>query len=297
LQQVTLFKRLRKIKAALMLFGFYRFPLLSKFDLFVKKKFFFQFYNDSLDSVTVCLNGIEMTIPRMFIRHYIRQDYEPISQKAFLNSLSVGMTVIDIGAHIGYYSLIAAQKVIPGGMVHAVEPYGQNISYLKHNIALNGLKNILVHELAAGEKCRKRLFHITRSTDSNGFYSHPIAETIDTIEIDEVPLDDIVAGPVHVTKIDVEGAELEVLGGMKRILKENPNLQLFVEWNPACIRNAGRDPLELPSFLKEHGFANIRVLNDNEGEVRSFDEFYGGIKSGAIKKFSHVNLHATHGIK
>jgi FkbM family methyltransferase len=292
LDEVTAFKALSKIKAALVSFGFYHLPLLWGIDLFIKKKLFPKFYDDSIESIIASLRGIEMMIPQKFVTHYIRQDYEPVSKRAFLNSLRVGMTVIDVGAHIGFYSLIAAKKVMPGGIVHAVEPYEQNIKYLEHNITLNGLKNVTVHRFAAGAKRRKRTFHITHSTDSNGFYPHPIAETIETISIDEIPLDDIVTGPVHVTKIDVEGAEIEVLSGMKRILGENPRLKLFLEWNPRCMRSAGRDPLELPSFVKECGFIDIWVLDDAGRRIRPLDEVREALKSGNTPDFSHVNLYA-----
>lgn len=292
MNQVTAFKALSKIKGALVLFGFYHFPLLSKIDLFIKTKLFSKFYDDSIDSMTTSLHGIKISIPRAFIGKHIRQDYEPISRKAFLNSLATGMVVVDVGAHIGYYSLIAAKRVTSAGIVHAIEPSPNNAKWLDHNIALNNFKNIKVHYFAAGVKHEKRLFRITKSSDCNGFYVNPIAETIDTIQVSEVPLDEIVTGPVHVTKIDVEGAEMEVLCGMKRILRENPQLTLFLEWNPGCMRSAGRDPLELPSFLREYGFVDICILDDAERRVRPLGEVYEAVRSGNTTEFWHVNLYA-----
>jgi len=290
--QVTAFKALSKIKAALVPLGLYDLLLSLKIDLVFKKKLFSEIYDDSIDSITTPLDGIKITIPRAFVGKYIRQDYEPISRKAFLDSLGAGMVVVDVGAHIGYYSLIAAKRVTSSGTVHAIEPSRNNARWLDHNVASNNFKNIKVHYFAAGVKHEKRLFHITNSSDCNGFYVNPIAETINTIETDVVPIDEIVSGPVHVVKIDVEGAEIEVLCGMKRILEENPQLTLFLEWNPGCMRSAGRDPLELPSFLKECGFSDIGVLDDAERRIRRFEEVYETVQSGNTAEFWHVNLYA-----
>src|SRR6185295_2679537 len=141
-----------------------------------------------------------------FIPHYLQHEYEPITRKTFSESLTPGMVVFDVGAHIGYYALLAAQLVGPGGRVHAVEPSVRTVGFLDASIRLNQFENIEVHCCAAGKVRALREFHITGSSDSNGFYDHPNTGTLRKVEVQQIPLDELVAdGRVDAVKIDVEG--------------------------------------------------------------------------------------------
>jgi hypothetical protein len=87
-----------------------------------------------------------------------------------------------------------------------------------------------------------------------------------------VPLDEIVQSPVHVVKIDAEGADLDVLKGMKRILSENERVSIIVEWAPPMLVEADKDPLELPRWLQGAGFGRITVLDQLSNKRCSLDE-------------------------
>lgn len=199
------------------------------------------------------------------------------------------MVVVDVGANIGYYTLLAAREVGITGVIHAVEPCEENLGFLRKNVNSNELDNVLIHTCAAGRDSRRRGFHITGSSDSHGFYHHPYTETIETVEVAQAPLDNLVEGKVDLVKIDVEGAEIEVLEGMKRIIAENPELVLILEWNPACIRNAGHDPLVLPDHLNELGF-NVQVLDDLAKRTYALEDVSAAVQSGQVPHFWYVNL-------
>ena len=86
-----------------------------------------------------------------------------------------------------------------------------------------------------------------------------------------VPLDDVVNGSADVVKIDVEGAELDVLAGMNRLLR-NPGIQLIVEWHPRLQEAAGYIAGALPRFLLDRGFtiraaSHTRIIRVGAGEV------------------------------
>jgi hypothetical protein len=81
----------------------------------------------------------------------------------------------------------------------------------------------------------------------------------DVLDVAEMPLDEVVGGPVHLVKIDVEGAELEVLRGMERILAENPRLVLIVEQNPERLAAAGEGPQAVVEHLSARGFEVHRI--------------------------------------
>lgn len=289
MQQVKVFRTLSKLKRLLNQTGVSRLPFVEAGSAFVKQKWYGQFYGNSSERVLVDFDGMTLSFPQRFAHHYFFQDYEPLTQKAFSESLRPGMVVVDVGANIGYYTLLAARKVGYGGVVHAIEPSDENLRFLQENIRDNKLENVVTHSCAAGREVATRTFHITGSSDSHGFYNHPYTETIETVEMTQVPLDDLAKGRVDLVKIDVEGAEIEVLEGMRNIFAENKSLTLLLEWNPACMRNAGYDPLDLPAYLHKLGF-DIQVLDDMERRVRSLEEVSAQVCSGTIPHFWYVNL-------
>lgn len=290
--QVDTLRSLRRWKRHLDRFGVGNVPLVKGIASRIKRLYLQSLSNGSSGTIRTDLRGLQFSIPQRFVEQYLLQEYEPITTEAFLGSLREGMVVIDVGAHIGYYTLLAARSAGSAATVHAVEPCDENRGVLQENIRLNGLENVVIHPYAAGRSRGNRAFHLTGSSDSHGFYPHPYAATVQTIEMVERPLDDLTDGPVHAVKIDVEGAEIEVLQGMGRILSENPELALCVEWNPACMRNAGYDPSDLPAYLRDLGFGQIQVLDDLGHQVRSLDEVSSLVRSVQIPWFWYVNLWA-----
>jgi FkbM family methyltransferase len=210
----------------------------------------------------------------------------------FVGSLSKGMTVIDVGANVGYYTLVAARVVGPKGTVHAIEPCDTNLAFLTRNLRLSGLRNVQLHACAADAKRARRSFHVTDSAFDHGFYSHPIAKTTRETAVDTVPVDDLVQSPVHVVKIDVEGAEIDVLNGMTRIMRENTHLSLFVEWSPWCMRQAGREAGELPERLREFGFRDICVVDDLAGRERSIEDVLQTLRNMPTPHAWYAMIHA-----
>jgi FkbM family methyltransferase len=241
-------------------------------------------------SVTLRLRDFDLEVPRAFIPHYAHGTYEAVTQASFRSNLRPGMTVVDVGTHLGSIALLASKLVGPAGRVHAIEPFEENLHFLRRNVQRNGAENIVVHAVAAGAENRSRTFRITGSSDSNGFFAHPNTSTVRTIHVTERRLDDLIEGPIHAAKIDVEGAELLVLKGMERILAENPDIILWVEWMPACMRNAGFDPVDLPAKLEQLGFRSITVLDDRASTSKPLAEVLPEVSSGTLPDHWYVNL-------
>jgi FkbM family methyltransferase len=154
----------------------------------------------------------------------IRGELERPVQEAFRRLVSPGATVYDVGANIGFYSLLAARLAGPGGHVHAFEPLPTGARAVERNASLNGLETITVHEaavgageseatlLVVGEASWSHLSSTGTHVDTRG--EQPVrVVSIDGLVADGLPAPDVV-------KIDVEGAELEVLDGMERTLRE-----------------------------------------------------------------------------
>jgi FkbM family methyltransferase len=166
-----------------------------------------------------------------------------------------GATVIDVGANIGYNTIHAARLTGPRGRVVAVEPTPDNLEVLRRNVAAAGLENVVVEPVAAGQAAGTHRFFVRgpRSAVNSLFAESCYASVTDVIEVPVVRLDELVGGAAEVVKIDVEGAELDVLRGMTRLLRARP-LTLIVEWHPQLQAMAGYAPDELPRWFLRRGW-------------------------------------------
>jgi len=256
------------------------------------KKLLFQKSSElSTPHLTLERDGISIAVPYHLAHRYVFKDFEPQSRKVFESCLQPGMTMIDVGANIGYHTVYGARLVGPDqGKVYAFEPGDDNLAYLKKNVHHNKLSNVEIVPCAAGAARRVRNFYLRKSSNLHSFYADAEAKNIKAIKIQEVPLDEIVKERVDFVKIDVEGAEMEVLKGMKRILQSNPDIRLLIEWVP--FRAKSSDPFtELPEFLKQQGFRLI-VVNDHEKTSRNLDEVLEGLRANPPEHSWYANLYA-----
>ena len=176
------------------------------------------------------------------------QGLEPGTRRLLTRLLVPGMTFVDVGAHIGLLTLAGARAVGPQGRVVALEPTPITFDLLVRALAINGLSDRVEAQCLA---CGAR-------PDAVRFMWQPCSGTVRSliprpacsergasrIEVDVVRLDDLlpIGAQVDVVKIDVEGAELDVLAGMTRILRENPDLAIIAEFGPAHLRRAQITP-------------------------------------------------------
>jgi FkbM family methyltransferase len=166
-----------------------------------------------------------------------------------------GATVVDVGANIGYNALYAARRVGPGGRVVAVEPTPDNLAVLERNVAESGLANLAIAPVAAGRAAGTQDFYVRGDTSAvNSFFEQSCYATVTRVlRVPVKPLDDVVDGEADLVKIDVEGAELDVLEGMPRLL-ERPGLALVAEWHPTLQALAGYAEDALPRWLLDRGW-------------------------------------------
>ena len=166
-----------------------------------------------------------------------------------------GATVIDVGANIGYNTIRAALRAGPRGRVVAIEPTPDTLMVLRHNIAASGLANIDIAPVAAGRIAGTRDFFVRgpRSAVNSLFPDSRYASVTSVLRVPVMRLDDLVNGAADVLKIDVEGAELEVLEGMPRILSIS-HVALIVEWDPLLQQMAGYAADALPRWFLKRGW-------------------------------------------
>ncbi len=182
------------------------------------------------------------------------------------NLIRQDSTVCDIGANIGYYSLIAAHKACLGS-VFSFEPSSYLFDQLCSNIKLNNFKNITPYNLALSDQTGKADFFPSTEDNLGMAGLHPAEnfsgsiETIHTINFQEWKEKEL-RRKVNFIKIDVEGMEMKVLSGMNQVLdKERP--VLFIEVIDQHLRKNNSSILELFEFLwkKQYNGFEITGLN------------------------------------
>lgn len=187
-----------------------------------------------------------------------------------------GMKAADIGANIGYYTLLLAKLVGPDGMVYSVEPMEKNYRLLQQNIKENGHRNVISHMSALSSASGTVFLSPTKNTA--GFYLGTAG-----IPIEAMRGDDLIPGNLDFVKIDIEGAEGMAFEGMRRILS-SPSVLVMFEYNAKAVKNVGADPMKAFSILVANNFY-LYPLNDARPAKQSPVEI--------IKRYKSVNILAS----
>jgi FkbM family methyltransferase len=208
---------------------------------------------------------------RSFLDHISTGRYEVFTTELFKKHLRPGMTVIDGGAHIGFYTLVAARYVRSTGRVFAFEPDPHNFQCLVFNINKNLYQNVTTFQKSIAEKVRDTILYQSSGTISSSLgYRQEVRSFLMGIHIKKLSvrsttLDTELEGiPVDVVKLDIEGAELLALQGMTKILQKNQSLVLFVEINPSALHSLHTSPEALIRKLEDFGFSLYFIDESNK---------------------------------
>jgi FkbM family methyltransferase len=174
-----------------------------------------------------------------------------------------GMTVVDVGAHIGYYSRLLSEMVGSQGQVLAFEPDPENFATLTSNLSPPRYSNVQAFNCALSD--RDGVLPLHRSLgNSNHSLLAGYTESQETVEVETVTLDAFLAARgidrVDFIKIDVEGAEPLVLAGMTRTITHSPDLTMLVEYNPEALRCGDVPPEDMIRSLQDTGFCVQAIL-------------------------------------
>lgn len=191
------------------------------------------------------VNGVQMEVPRPQAGarsgefHMALGTYEERELSFVLGHLRPGDTFLDVGAHVGYFSLPAAKAVGPSGRVISIEPSPVAARILHSNVERNGLSWITVFEAAASDHSgTELLYRSDRSSMWNWVLRAPPKEGMDTVSVSLKTVDSMLEEcgwpPIAGMKVDVEGGELDVLRGSTACLERNPHafvlLEMSVGW-------------------------------------------------------------------
>ena len=197
----------------------------------------------------------------------LNDDWEPSETSYFISKLKSGDVVLDIGANIGWFTLVAAKHIGPNGIVHAFEPRPETAKMLKRTIKDNALDNqVSVWELALSDSVGTLDLVWSKDTDNPGgsFVAGKntnIAQ-FDSARIIAKPFDEILPDVApDVIKIDVEGAEPKVMTGMQNALKRK-HPPILSELFPAQLKSvSGVTAAEYINQMKSYGY-NCYLLDN-----------------------------------
>ena len=187
---------------------------------------------------------------------FLKGSKEPRSVGILSELLEPGMVVFDVGANIGYYSLIVAGLVGVDGRVHAFEPTPALAERIRLNRALNALTHITVNQVAVADASGTASLHISlEDPEANSLFQMEAGTnqiSVPTTTLDTYAADAALAR-IDFIKIDCEGSELNVLRGATSLLNENGPI-LLVECNAASLAACGASVSDLCFFLREASY-------------------------------------------
>jgi FkbM family methyltransferase len=209
-------------------------------------------------------NGVKMyfdyTNPRLSHIVYDVDIEEAASKQAFLDLIDDGDIVIDVGANIGEYSLIAAQKVKQNGKVISIEPLKSTAQTLTQNFQLNNFTNFEVISKVIGNENKKVNLYKQLAGGTMGFVDSTLIgrKFEKTDEVEMTTIDEILSTRnienVKVMKIDIEGYEFELLKGAKNSLKNKKITNMIIEVHINYLKEKGISEKEFYDYLNQQGY-------------------------------------------
>ena len=191
------------------------------------------------------------------LRLSVARVFEPVVTRLFEREVRDGQTVLDIGANIGYFTLLLARQVGPTGRVFAFEPDPTNFGLLQRNVAANGYSNVSFVQRAVWSATGPLRLYL--SDENKG--DHRVYDSDDgraALTIEAVRLDDYFASlpdlRVDVVKMDVQGSEAHALSGMRGLLGRRREATLVTEFWPAGLHRAGSSARGYLEALSDLGF-------------------------------------------
>jgi FkbM family methyltransferase len=173
-----------------------------------------------------------------------------------------GAVVVDAGANIGIYSEFLSRCVGPTGAVHSFEPSPDNFHRLR--AATRNLANVHVSEAAVGEHSGKSQLYLSDKLNVDHRTYMADEDSRRSVPIEIVALDEYFkpGERVDLIKMDIQGYELHALRGANRVLEDNPDIKLLVEFWPYGLKQAGANWADLITALEQKGMTIRQVSNE-----------------------------------
>ena len=193
------------------------------------------------------------------LRLRLKPVYEPKETAILRRELKCGQTFIDIGAHVGYYTLLASRLVGEPGIVHAFEPDSENFAILEKNIKAAGCVNVFPMNAAVSTRTGMANLYVNPKNSGDNRLFYPEADWR-KVQVETICLDDFFSaysGRIDFVKCDAQGHEPSILRGAREMLGRFPGMKMLMEYFPLGIRQNGDDPKMFLSEIENLGFKTV----------------------------------------
>jgi len=212
------------------------------------------------------LPGARALYPRFYVLG--KTLAEPRERRFLQAQVEPGMVIFDVGANLGFYTLLLAGRVGPQGRIHAFEPDPLSCEILKSRAA--GRSNIEINQTAVGDHAGTITLYTNRSNRAdNRVHDSLGGETAESVDVPLTTLDDYCAARgidrIDAVKMDIQGAEVAALTGFRKELGRLKPRWMLIEFSPEHLRGAGSSPEAFWTILDELGFEPWGF--DEDGEV------------------------------
>jgi FkbM family methyltransferase len=212
----------------------------------------------------VLVDGMKLYLDKIdSLRLSVHPVFEPFETSIIRKYVKKGDYVLDLGANIGYYTLIMSKIVGDKGKVFAFEPDENNFNLLKKSVETNNLKNVVLFKKGVADYNGTATLYLEKLNSAHHMIHKPKneKEIAGTSKIEIVKIDDVIKDKISFIKMDVEGSEAKAIKGMGKTLLKNKSITLITEFAPEMISNSGEIPETYLENLKSCGF---KILNLNE---------------------------------
>ena len=264
------------------------FPPLKLLANFIIRRFIP--YSIKIEEGEIILNKSDVTISGALALGA----FEKVEIDIFRKTIHSGMNIVDMGANIGYYTIVAARRVGSKGKVFAFEPEETNVSFLRKNIEHNHLTNTIVEQKALSNSTGKQTLFLTKNNKgTHSLVNNRNTKNKTTVEIDTLDnaLKKYDSPIIDIIKMDIEGAEVLALEGMRETISRNPHLIIFSEFYPKAISRFGRSPKSFLETFQNLGFT-LFIIDENKNTLEPLNDFEKLIKNFP-KHESFKNLYAV----
>ncbi len=220
----------------------------------------------AVNGLRMVVNPGDLGISRSLV---VRGTYEEHIAQRFLECLATGATVVEVGAHIGYYTLLAARAVGAAGRVIAFEPDPANFRLLERNLRLNGFGNVEARQQAVADRPGTlTVFRDAVNSGRSSIAAGAVAVEQDTVEVETVTLDSLGLDRVDLLLVSAQGAESRIFAGGDELLGQTSHVILDFWANG--LRAAGSDPAAFLQHIEGGGFA-VEILDPPAGPAGADD--------------------------
>lgn len=221
----------------------------------------------------------------------LMKKYEKDTVKLFEKIITPGMSVVDIGAHIGFFSRIYSELVGAAGHVYCFEADPENYALLEKNTL--GLANVSLHKVAISDKNGTiDFYHLDNSTGCHSIVSPDTPSK--KITVDSATLDSLIEKGdienIDLIKIDIEGGEPFAFRGMEKLLNSSTQLKMVAEYNEASLVSGGTSGDDFLKQIASYGFTIHFITKNGLVALKTIPE---NKRRSYFSRTGYVNLYCT----